>query len=83
MSFCFAFFFLLHVYYQSISFHPLANILESFETHQPLLLPDGGYQFQLGREVKDSSLVAELDKIKEFISSSQLKEVPATDKQKV
>lgn len=47
------------------------------------MLPDGGYQFQLGREVMDSSLVAELDEIKEFISSSQMKEVTATDKQKV
>lgn len=62
---------------------PSANILESFETHQPLVLPDAGYQFQLGREVLDTSLVAELDNIKKFISGSQSKEVAATDKQKV
>lgn len=47
------------------------------------MLPDGGYQFQLGREVLDTSLVAELDNIKKFISGSQSKEVAATDKQKV
>lgn len=62
---------------------PSANILESFETHQPLVLPDGGYQFQLGREVLDSSLVAELDNIKKFVSGSQLKQAAATEKQKV
>lgn len=62
---------------------PSANILESFETHQPLVLPDGGYQFQLGREVLDSSLLAELDNIKKFVSGSQLKEAAATEKQKV
>lgn len=78
MSFCFAFYvtYMLTIYFLP----PTANILESFETHQPLVLPDGGYQFQLGREVLDTSLVAELDRIKEFISSSQLKEVTATDK---
>lgn len=47
------------------------------------MLPDGGYQFQLGREVLDSSLVAELDNIKKFVSGSQLKEAAATEKQKV
>lgn len=47
------------------------------------MLPDGGYQFQLGREVLDSSLVAELDKIKKFVSGSQSNEAAATDKQKV
>lgn len=77
-------FFVLTTYILTIYFlPPSANILESFETHQPLVLPDGGYQFQVGKEVLDSFLVAELDKIKKFISSSRLKEGPAAAKQKV
>ncbi|KAM9336593.1 ras-associating and dilute domain-containing protein [Symphorus nematophorus] len=64
--------------------HTTADILESFDTHHPLVLPDGGYQFQLGREVTDSALGAELDKLKEFISTlsdSQSNEVAATEEQ--
>ncbi|KAM3592333.1 uncharacterized protein V6R79_016753 [Siganus canaliculatus] len=45
------------------------NILESFDTHHPLVLPDAGYHFQPGREVTDSALLSELDMLKEFISS--------------
>lgn len=48
---------------------PSADILESFDTHHPLVLPDGGYQFQLGREVTDSALGLELDKLNEYIST--------------
>ncbi|XP_045923885.1 ras-associating and dilute domain-containing protein [Micropterus dolomieu] len=50
--------------------HKTADILESFDTHHPLVLPDVGYQFQLGREVKDSALREELDKLKELISTN-------------
>uniref|UniRef100_A0A3P8UQ52 Ras-associating and dilute domain-containing protein-like n=1 Tax=Cynoglossus semilaevis TaxID=244447 RepID=A0A3P8UQ52_CYNSE len=39
-----------------------ADILESFDTHHPLVLPAGGYQFQLRRAVTDSALREELDK---------------------
>lgn len=63
-----------------------AHILESFETHHPLVLPEGGYQFQLGRDVKDPGLVAELDEMNEFIatlSRSQSKQTAASGKQKV
>lgn len=65
---------------------PSGDILESFDTHHPLVLPDGGYQFQLGREVTDSALGVELDTLKEFMSTlsrSQSKEVTATEEQKV
>ncbi|KAI3365407.1 hypothetical protein L3Q82_010491 [Scortum barcoo] len=49
--------------------HKTADILESFDTHHPLVLPDGGYQFQLRKEVTDSALREQLDKLKEFIST--------------
>ncbi|XP_070708151.1 ras-associating and dilute domain-containing protein [Pempheris klunzingeri] len=65
--------------------HRAADILESFDTHHPLVLPDGGYQFQLGGEVTDSVLREELDKLKEFISTlsvSQSSEDTATEEQK-
>lgn len=48
---------------------PSADILERFDTHHPLVLPDGGYQFQLGQEVTDLALGEELDKLKKFIST--------------
>lgn len=63
---------------------PSADILESFETQHPLVLPDGGYQFQLGKEVSDSALWEELDKLIKFISTlSRSGEVPTTQQQKV
>lgn len=65
---------------------PSADILESFDTHHPLVLPDGGYQFHLGREVTDSALGLELDKLNEFISTlspSLSNEATATGEQKV
>ncbi|XP_053197401.1 ras-associating and dilute domain-containing protein [Scomber japonicus] len=58
-----------------------AEILESFDTHHPLVLPDGGYQFQLRRAVTDLALREQLDKLQEFISSlcdSQSNEVTTT-----
>lgn len=63
---------------------PSADILENFDTQHPLVLPDGGYQFHLGREVTDSALWQELDKLKEFISTlSHSNKVSATEDQKV
>ncbi|XP_035527695.1 ras-interacting protein 1 [Morone saxatilis] len=65
--------------------HKTADILESFDTHHPLVLPDGGYQFQLGREVTDSALREQLDRLKDFISTlsdSQSDKVTATEEQK-
>lgn len=46
----------------------VADILESFDTHHPLVLPDGDYQLQLGRAVTDCGLREQLDKLNEFIS---------------
>ncbi|XP_029953345.1 ras-associating and dilute domain-containing protein-like [Salarias fasciatus] len=46
-----------------------ADLLESFDTHHPLLLPDGGYQLQLRRPVTDVSLREQLDALREFISN--------------
>ena len=60
-----------------------ADILESFDTHHPLVLPDGGYQFQLGREVADSALWVELDRLIFTLSDPQPSEVTATEEQKV
>lgn len=63
---------------------PSADILESFETQHPLVLPDGGYQFHLGRKVTDSALWEELDKLTKFISTlSQSGEMTTTQEQKV
>ncbi|KAL7373148.1 hypothetical protein ABVT39_028345 [Epinephelus coioides] len=65
--------------------HHTADILESFDTHHPLVLPDGGYQFQLSGQVTDSALREQLDKLKEFMSTlsdSQSDEVTATEEQK-
>ncbi|KAL6094707.1 uncharacterized protein ACO6RY_16063 [Pungitius sinensis] len=45
-----------------------ADILESFDTHHPLVLPDEGYQFLMGRQVTDASLREQLDKLKEYIA---------------
>lgn len=45
----------------------LADILESFDTHHPLELPDEGYQLQLRRPVADRALREQLQKLKEFI----------------
>uniref|UniRef100_A0A3Q3NPV1 Dilute domain-containing protein n=1 Tax=Labrus bergylta TaxID=56723 RepID=A0A3Q3NPV1_9LABR len=62
------------------------DILESFDTHHPLVLPDSGYQFQLRSEVTDVWLSEQLDKLKEFIctlSDSKYEVVNATDEQKV
>ncbi|XP_068161220.1 ras-associating and dilute domain-containing protein-like isoform X2 [Antennarius striatus] len=44
--------------------HNTDEILESFDTHHPLVLPDGSYQFQLGKEVTDSALEVELEEFK-------------------
>lgn len=75
------------IYFKEICpFLLAAHILESFETHHPLVLPEGGYQFQLGRDVKDPGLVAELDEMNEFISTlsrSQSKQAAPLEKQKV
>uniref|UniRef100_A0A671VIB1 Si:ch211-176g6.2 n=1 Tax=Sparus aurata TaxID=8175 RepID=A0A671VIB1_SPAAU len=63
-----------------------ADVLESFDTLHPLVLPDGGYQFELGKDVADLDLLEELDKLKEFISKhsdSASNEVTATEEQKV
>ncbi|XP_032431065.1 ras-associating and dilute domain-containing protein [Xiphophorus hellerii] len=47
--------------------HTTADILESFDTHHPLELPDEGYQLQLRRPVADPALREQLQKLKEFI----------------
>ncbi|KAA8581115.1 hypothetical protein FQN60_002696 [Etheostoma spectabile] len=66
--------------------HKTADILESFDTHHPLVLPDGGYQIQLSRQALDSALVEQLDKLKAFMSTLsdlQSDEVTATGEQKM
>uniref|UniRef100_A0A3P9KLD4 Si:ch211-176g6.2 n=1 Tax=Oryzias latipes TaxID=8090 RepID=A0A3P9KLD4_ORYLA len=44
-------------------------ILQSFDSHHPLLLPDEGYQLQLTATGTEPALMEELDRLKEFISS--------------
>lgn len=46
-----------------------ADILANFDTHHPLVLPDAGYRFQLGRAVTDSAVREQLDRLEEFIST--------------
>ncbi|KAK2885070.1 ras-associating and dilute domain-containing protein-like isoform X2 [Channa argus] len=63
--------------------HKTADILENFETHHPLVLPDGGYQLQLRRPVMDSALREQLDGLREFISTfshSRFSDVTTTGK---
>ncbi|XP_014916080.1 ras-associating and dilute domain-containing protein-like [Poecilia latipinna] len=57
-----------------------ADILESFDTHHPLELPDEGYLLQLRRPVADPALREQLQKLKEFIgalSDSQMNDADA------
>ncbi|KAM8837698.1 ras-associating and dilute domain-containing protein-like isoform 2-T2 [Spinachia spinachia] len=59
-----------------------ADILESFDTHRPLVLPDEGYRFLLGRQVTDASLREQLDQLKEYttvFSHSRSDQVAATE----
>lgn len=80
----------LYTGFSRIDFHttvahpPSADILEGFETQHPLVLPDGGYQFQLGKEVTDSALWEELAKLQKFISTlSQSSELTIAQEKKV
>ncbi|XP_059180894.1 ras-associating and dilute domain-containing protein-like [Centropristis striata] len=59
-----------------------AAILESFDNHHPLVLPDEGYQFQLSRKVTDPALREQLDKLKESFSDSQSEEVTPNEEEK-
>nr|XP_057918481.1 ras-associating and dilute domain-containing protein isoform X2 [Doryrhamphus excisus] len=49
--------------------HNTDDILQSFDTHHPLVLPDEDFQFILGKAVTDSSLIQQLDKLKVSISN--------------
>ncbi|XP_037546653.1 ras-associating and dilute domain-containing protein-like [Nematolebias whitei] len=60
-----------------------ADILESFDTHHPLVLPDEGYQFQLKSTVADSALGEQLNKLKEFITSLSESQLNTTGTGKV
>ncbi|KAM4623638.1 ras-associating and dilute domain-containing protein-like [Polymixia lowei] len=44
-----------------------ADILESFDTHHPLVLPDGGYHLELSRAVTDTALRKQLDRLQQLI----------------
>ncbi|XP_061764761.1 ras-associating and dilute domain-containing protein isoform X1 [Nerophis ophidion] len=44
--------------------HNTDDILQTFDTHHPLRLPDGDFQFVLGKAVRYSSLTEQLDKLK-------------------
>lgn len=80
---CYTVFFRIN-FHTTTSHPPSVDILESFEMQHPLVLPDGGYQFQLGEKVTDSALWMELDKLKKFVSTlSQSGEVTTTQAQKV
>uniref|UniRef100_A0A665WX17 Si:ch211-176g6.2 n=1 Tax=Echeneis naucrates TaxID=173247 RepID=A0A665WX17_ECHNA len=46
-----------------------AEILESFDTHHPLVLPSGGYQLQVRGTVRDAALREQLSKLQELIPS--------------
>ncbi|XP_049615555.1 ras-associating and dilute domain-containing protein isoform X2 [Syngnathus scovelli] len=47
--------------------HTTEDILQSFDTHHPLVLPDGDYQFIVERAVTDLSLLEHLNKLQVFI----------------
>lgn len=54
----------------------LADILESFDSHPPLVLPSSGFSLRLGGEVTDSGLAGQLRRLQEFISNLSVKESP-------
>ncbi|XP_057682980.1 ras-associating and dilute domain-containing protein isoform X1 [Corythoichthys intestinalis] len=47
--------------------HRTEDILQSFDTHHPLVLPDEDYQFIVGSTVTDSGLIEHLNKLRVFI----------------
>ncbi|KAM9816832.1 ras-associating and dilute domain-containing protein [Neosynchiropus ocellatus] len=49
--------------------HDTADILEDFDEHHPLVLPDVGDDFHLRGTVADSGLVEQLSQLKEFIKN--------------
>ncbi|KAM9715507.1 ras-associating and dilute domain-containing protein isoform 2-T2 [Menidia menidia] len=49
--------------------HHTADVLESFDTHHPLMLPDGGYQLLLRTPLTDPALSPPLHSLREFILS--------------
>eukprot|EP00063_Salmo_salar_P060219 XP_014035054.1 PREDICTED: ras-interacting protein 1-like isoform X1 [Salmo salar] len=53
-----------------------ADILESFDSHPPLVLPSSGFSLGLGEEVTDSGLAGQLRRLQEFISNLSVKESP-------
>ncbi|KAM9410951.1 ras-interacting protein 1-like isoform 3-T3 [Salvelinus alpinus] len=53
-----------------------ADILESFDSHPPLVLPSSGFSLGLGGEVTDSGLAGQLRRLQEFISNLSVKESP-------
>ncbi|XP_028991053.1 ras-associating and dilute domain-containing protein-like [Betta splendens] len=46
-----------------------ADVLENFDTHHPLVLPDGGHQFQLARPVRVPGVSEQLEQLKAFVAS--------------
>ncbi|XP_064806662.1 ras-interacting protein 1-like isoform X2 [Oncorhynchus masou masou] len=53
-----------------------ADILESFDSHPPLVLPSSGFSLRLGGEVTDSGLAGQLRRLQKFISNLSVKESP-------
>ncbi|KAK6301784.1 hypothetical protein J4Q44_G00278370 [Coregonus suidteri] len=53
-----------------------ADILESFDSHPPLVLPSSGFSLGLRGEVTDSGLAGQLRRLQEFISNLSVKESP-------
>ncbi|XP_068581720.1 ras-associating and dilute domain-containing protein-like isoform X2 [Cebidichthys violaceus] len=43
-----------------------ADVLESFDSHPPLILPDGAFHLELGRPVADAALFRQLARLQEF-----------------
>ncbi|XP_030645942.1 ras-associating and dilute domain-containing protein-like [Chanos chanos] len=51
-----------------------SNILESFDNHPPLILPNSSFNLELGKPITDSGLFRQLQCLQEFIGS-----LPKTD----
>ncbi|RXN00965.1 Ras-associating and dilute domain-containing protein [Acipenser ruthenus] len=47
----------------------MADILESFDNHPPLILPCSSFHIELGRPVQDLRLPSQLSRIREFLCS--------------
>lgn len=55
---------------------PAGDILESFDSHPPLILPSSSFHLELGKAVVDPALFQQLGHLREFIRRLPHSETP-------